>query len=474
MSVPGFSKSPGQEFVIIGAGPTGLSAAYWLARCGHAVTVLEASSAVGGLAASFEVGGVRVDHGSHRLHFAVDPRDLTVLREWLGSELQSRTRNGRIFLRGQWFRFPPRPGELLRRLPPAAVWASSLGRLAGRRRGRPASFEDEALVRTGEFIWKNVYRPYALKLWGRLGGELSPTLARQRVSTRGTVDLLRKMIPLRAHGHRFFYPAGGFGRICEALAEAAASLGAEIVTDARVTSIRTEPRLAVQYVDGRSGAERRVGACMVVSTLPQRSLVELLDLRPPRQVEEALGRLRHRGMVLVYVALSGRPWTNFDAHYVPDNAFLASRISEPINYRSSPHDPADRTVVCFEVPCDPGDAVWDGSSEELVGRIAADVVDLGLPSIAGRLEEVVVRKLSHVYPVQYVGFEDDQWMIETWLASLPGLVQVGRQPFFSGDNTHHCLAMGRSLAEAIDADGRLDKDRWRSCRHSFLSHVVED
>ena len=42
---------------IIGAGFTGLSAAYELAKKGISVTVLEADSEIGGLAAAFTVGG---------------------------------------------------------------------------------------------------------------------------------------------------------------------------------------------------------------------------------------------------------------------------------------------------------------------------------------------------------------------------------------------------------------------------------
>ena len=58
------------EFVILGAGPAGLGAAYRLASCGFRVIVLERGERVGGLAASFEAAGQSVDYGSRRLHAA--------------------------------------------------------------------------------------------------------------------------------------------------------------------------------------------------------------------------------------------------------------------------------------------------------------------------------------------------------------------------------------------------------------------
>ena len=51
----------GKKIAVIGAGMTGLAAAYRLAERGHCVTVYE-KSAAGGLNAAFEWNGIRVDN----------------------------------------------------------------------------------------------------------------------------------------------------------------------------------------------------------------------------------------------------------------------------------------------------------------------------------------------------------------------------------------------------------------------------
>ncbi|HAB56543.1 MAG TPA: FAD-dependent oxidoreductase, partial [Acidimicrobiaceae bacterium] len=72
---------------------------------------------VGGLSASFEVAGQRVDYGSHRLHPATDPDLMARIRNLLGDDLQTRIRNGRIRLEDRWVSFPLQPGPMFRELP---------------------------------------------------------------------------------------------------------------------------------------------------------------------------------------------------------------------------------------------------------------------------------------------------------------------------------------------------------------------
>src|SRR5262245_15223254 len=104
---------------ILGAGPSGVGTAYQLARTGKGVaTVLERAPVVGGLAGSFELAGLRVDFGSHRLHPACAPEILADIRSLLGADLLDRPRHGRIRLRGRWIHFPLKPLDLALRLPP--------------------------------------------------------------------------------------------------------------------------------------------------------------------------------------------------------------------------------------------------------------------------------------------------------------------------------------------------------------------
>jgi phytoene dehydrogenase-like protein len=234
--LPGVLAEP-VDLVVLGAGPAGVGAAYRTARAGHRVVVLERAPGPGGAAASFEVDGIRVDHGSHRLHPAIQPRILDDLRGLLGDELQRRPRNGRILLEGRWIRFPLRPADLARRLPPSfAAGAAADAATAWARRPRADTFAETLRAGLGPTMCERFYFPYARKLWGLDPSELAGEQARRRVSAGSPGRLLARVA--RGAGRDspwFWYPRGGFGAICERLAAAAADAGAEL-------RYRTAPR----------------------------------------------------------------------------------------------------------------------------------------------------------------------------------------------------------------------------------------
>ena len=59
-------------------------------------------------------------------------------------------------------------------------------------------------------------------------------------------------------------------------------------------------------------------------------------------------------MILVYLVLEQDQFTEYDAHYFPEPSVPISRLSEPKNYSAST-EPKGTTVLCAELPCDPGE-----------------------------------------------------------------------------------------------------------------------
>lgn len=462
--------STSADLMVLGAGPAGLAAAWRGALAGLRVTVLERAPVVGGLAASMTVGGVRVDHGSHRLHPSIPAPILADLRTLLGDDLQLRTRNGRLRVAGRWVSFPLRPAELARRLPPGL-----LARVAGQalaaplRPGRADSYAGLLRASLGPALYDEVYAPFARKLWGLDGEQIDAEQARRRVSADTPYKIAARMLRRRrdGQGRSFYYPRRGFGQLAESLAEAAVAAGAELRLGTEVEAVGvTEDEVTVRAA-GAGGS-----AAHLFSTVPLPVLARICDPGPEPEVLAAAGKLRYRAMVLVYLLHEGaRPWTDFDAHYLPGSGTPVTRISEPANYRDSHSDPPDRTVLCAEIPCEVGDGVWSATEDELGELVADALARHGLPPVRGAVAHV--RHLPRVYPVYERGYADYLRGVDAWAQRLPRVTTFGRLGLFAHDNSHHAMVMAYDAVAAL-AGGEWDADAWAAARARFAHHVVED
>jgi protoporphyrinogen oxidase len=447
-----------------------VGAAYRAARAGHRVVVLERGQGPGGAAASFELEGIRVDHGSHRLHQAIDPRILAELRGLLGDELQRRPRNGRIYLEGRWIRFPLRPADLLARLPPSfAAAAARDAATAWARRPRADTFAETLRAGLGPTMCRRFYFPYARKLWGLDPADLAGEQARRRVTAGSPGRLLARVARGAGRsGATFLYPKGGFGTISERLAQAAAAAGAELRYGAAARRVDLAgDRATVHLAGGEAVAARRVW-----STIPLPALAAMTDPAPPAAVTEAAGRLAFRAMLLVYLVLDTGRYSPYDAHYLPDPGTPVTRVSEPTNYRDG-DDPPGRTVLCAELPCQKGDRLWAAGDDRLAELAGAALADRGLPA-PGPVRTVAVRRLPSAYPIYRVGYGRAFQALDAWASAQPALLSFGRLGLFAHDNTHHALAMAWAAADALAPDGTFDRAAWAAAREGFTAHVVED
>lgn len=466
--------------VVLGGGPAGLGAALWLARRGFAPTLVEARERVGGNAGSFDLHGLPVDYGSHRLHPATDPEVFAEIQDLLGGDLLQRPRHGRILLGGRWIHFPLRPADMALHAPPAfvaGVAMDSLGKLLPRRGGGGEETFASVLLRgLGPTVCHDFYFPYARKIWGLEPEEISPTQAHKRVSAGSLGKMIRRLLPGGTGGGgrstkgTFWYPRGGYGQISEAFARAAADAGAEILLQARVTRVERDGALSV-WVETPDG-ERALAADHVFSTVPLGVLTRVLDPAAPSPVLEAVGRLRQRAMLLVYLVLDQDRFTEYDAHYFPSADVPMTRLSEPKNYSGRP-DPQGRTVLCAEIPCDTGDPAWGAKPEVLAGVVREGLEAAGLP-LRAQVLDVEVRRLPSAYPLYRVGYEEDFDTVDAWLQGVSGLLTFGRQGLYAHDNTHHALAMAKAAVACLGDDGLFDARAWAGWRQVFASHVVED
>jgi protoporphyrinogen oxidase len=471
--------------VILGGGPAGIGAAYQVTKKNLAsVTVIEQENDVGGIAGSFNICGINVDYGSHRLHPACDPEILKDLRMLLGNELMERPRHGRIRLCDRWIHFPLKPFDLAHKLPFSFSVSTAIDLVWKNLRLRRKNSDIESFAGVlesglGRTICREFYFPYVRKIWGLAPEEISPIQAHRRVSANSLKKILQRILSA-VPGFRqptrgvFFYPRRGFGQISSQLFNAARKAGAHFQLGTSVTSLEMNGSV-IETINSRtsSGEVFTHRPEYVWSTIPVSTLVELLSPPAPASIIEASKKIEYRAMIFVYLVLEQSRFSEYDAHYFPDSEIPIARISEPKNYNDT-QEPADLTVLCAELPCFKRDPEWTMTDTEL-GEIVCESLKRASIPLGTSPKMVVTRRISHAYPIYHKGYEFHFNHIDNWLSQVENLVSFGRQGLFAHDNIHHALHMAYAAVDCLAKDGKFDKDKWQNYyRKVFETHIVED
>jgi protoporphyrinogen oxidase len=254
------------------------------------------------------------------------------------------------------------------------------------------------------------------------------------------------------------------------LRTAAEAAGASVLlgTAAR----RIEMHCHEQAVDTVSGGQPVVFTSdHLWSTIPITTLVRLIAPPAPAEVLTAASKLELRAMLLVYLVLGTDRFTEFDAHYFPGQDLPFTRVSEPKNYAAL-DEPKGVTVLCAEIPCGRGDALWSKPDSELGALVSDGLARSSLP-VRAPILQVAVRRLSAAYPIYRRGYESHFEQVDGWVDRQDRVLSFGRQGLYAHDNTHHALYMARAAVDCL-RDGELDRDRWQRYKKEFESHVVED
>ena len=405
--------------------------------------MLEADSQVGGIAKTVERGGFRFDLGGHRFFTKLGP----VQRLWeqtLGDEFLVRPRLSRIFYRGEYFAYPLRAEDVVRRLGAIETLRCAGSYLAARLRRSepPVTFEDWVTARFGRRLYNAFFREYTEKVWGIPGSEIQSEWAAQRIRNLSFWTALTSAIGLkRTHVtsliEEFHYPRLGPGQMWETLADDLERAGVPVELRTRVTRLRhAEGRVTSVVVSGPDG-EREVPVDGVVSSIPLSELVLSLDPLPPDDVVAAARRLRYRDLIVVGLVSSDPEPFPDNWIYLHDPGTRAGRVQNFGAWSAGMTRPG-YTCLGVEYFCFAGDELWNTPDNALVQLAARELGRIGLLDPEHVVEGTAIR-VRHAYPMYDAGYRDAVGRLRRALDAIENLETVGRNGLHRYNNQDHSM-----------------------------------
>lgn len=477
--------------VVVGAGPTGLSAAY---HTGPEALLLEQNSTVGGWCRSIQQDGFTWDYAGH-IMFSNDPYVHEMYRLLLGDNVHWQEREAWIYSHGAYTRYPFQ-GSLYG-LPPDVIKECLVGAIESRfgplkkgespgpdrcvsgdvkdccgdgvlestlssRRERlrdagsvrpsgngngdklaavPENFEDFIYRVWGAGIAKHFAVPYNRKLWGVPLNEMETSWLGGRVPLPDLEEMIEGALkptpkPMGPNS-RFGYPLrGGFQALMNGFLPYVRDR-LRLNTGVRAVSVKQK---TVTLSDGK-----RIGFDHLINTMPLPVLVRCLGEEAPPFLIKAAGGLRYVSVRCVNLGIGRENLTEKHWIYYPEDPVF-HRIF--VQGNASPHcsAPGGFGLTCEitysplkPLPCE---------GEALIQRCIDDCRRVGIFSEEDAVLSSNQVDLPHAYVIYDHTRAANVRLIRDWLEGH-NIVLAGRYSEWQYYNSDHAFLAGKKAAEAV-------------------------
>ncbi len=482
-----------KNVVLIGAGITSLSIAKRLIDTGFNVTILEKTSKVGGMCASFRYGDCILDYGPHKFYTQI-PGINREFKEIVGEgNYMIVTKKNSIRLQGKYLEFPVKLTQLATRIKPAIALKVGIdfgknfvnSKIGKGRKKEIISFEDYFMRGFGKTGFDILFGQYARKVWGD-PSNLTADLGKRRVPVGSVFDVLKNIfLKKRADvsAETFYYPKYGYGVICENLAKQITEKGGKIIFNSTLDSIminnsdksKEKDKQIVKEVKFKDeqGKEHRQKCDTLVSSLSIKDLPKFISPKPGEKIIKSAESLKFRSLVIAFLTINKNRCLKDNWIFFPEKEFCFNRVSEQKSF-SEYMIPEGKTVIMAEITCDYNDDIYNASEEKLKEMIVGDLEKAGL--VKG--EEVVdffTKKTGGVYPVYTLDYKDNLNSVLEYLDTFSNLFTVGRLGLYNYNNADHCLDMGKVVANLIiENNDNKKRTKWKKAREYFDNYKIVD
>jgi protoporphyrinogen oxidase len=506
-----------RKFIVIGAGPAGLTAAYKIVTeiPGAEVCIFEETERNGGISTTISYHGNRIDIGGHRFFskskavndfwqklmplqgrgakddilldvkktFAADGPD----PEKTDEVMLVRNRVSRIFYRRKFFDYPIslKMQTFLNMGFLNTIRAGISFLYSSIMKREENSLEDFYINRFGKHLYRMFFEDYTEKVWGIHPSKLSHDWGSQRVKELSVSAIIKESLAKIFNPRyqtnqaslieRFVYPKMGPGQLWSIVAERIKNSGGIIQYNTKVIGLNATSGRIKEITVKYNGIRETIPCDILLSTMPVKDLIEAINggggEKAPVHVTHAAKELPYRdfitvGLLLKKLKLQNKTRIKTIQNIVPDCWIYIQerdvRIGRLQIFNNwSPYmvkNPFDTVWIGLEYFCNENDEMWNMDDGAFIDFAIGELVKINIINKEDVLDATRVR-IKKAYPA-YFGSYSEMNAIRMYLDTIENLYCLGRNGQHKYNNMDHSMLTAMEAVHLIKTGGNDKSVVW--------------
>lgn len=456
-----------KKVLILGAGITGLSAAWKLSQDEYDVTIIEKDIAVGGLAKTIKFKDSFVDIGPHSF-FSEDREIYDTVKSLFKDEpeeIPKVKRSVKMFFMNYYVDYPLSAKSILFQMGPIIPIKSFLSFLKSFVKSfftkkidvKLLSIEEWAISNFGFFLYKNFFKPYTEQFWkietSKLSHRVIPASKKLdfaktlkhlffnkylEISKRepGSLNLVqRESLPT-------FYPKKGFGQIAE-------KIKSKVEKNNTKIDLNTEVKKVILKQDGRFQIDtdtKSYEADYLISTLPLDYLVKNFEpLNKNKDLVKSSEKLNYLSLKMLYLIVKKKNILGCQYCYFVNRPY--NRVSN-LNLFSDNISKEGTSALSVEISCHKNSSTWMSKDQDIFEECIKNLVNDKILERDDILDWKVL-DVPNVYPIYKINYENDLKNLEKEFFKTKNFYSIGRLGQFYYGDIDQMIRLGFNVVKKI-------------------------
>ena len=481
-----------KKVVIIGAGPAGLTAGYYLLKSSndYEVVILEKDEIVGGISKTIDYDGNKMDLGGHRF-FTKEEKVNKIWKELLkvqgsgsiddiklgtkkdfsknGPDPEKedkvflvRNRVSRIYYNKKFFDYPVNLSfNTIKNLGFIRTIESGFSYLKSIFiKKDETNLENFYINRFGKKLYNIFFKGYTEKLWGRSPEYIDPSWGSQRVKGISIKEVLKdyfcKVFKIKNKNKEtsliesFNYPKYGPGQMYEEMERQIIIHGGTILKNHEVIKINNKNNKIKNVICKTKGKNIEINGDIFISSMSIKDLISNMN-NVPKKVNYIATNLPYRdfitiGLILTNLKIKNKTKIKTINNNIPDcwvyvqsTDVKLGRIQVFNNW--SPYlvnDYPNTISLGLEYFCNENDEFWKQTNEELLDNAVKELQKMGIIDSRNNVINYHVEKVQKAYPAYFDTYKDFN-IIRKYLDRYTNIYCIGRNGQHRYNNMDHSM-----------------------------------